>query len=788
MSALAARRAAALLASQNPTSSFSKAPSPQPSVASSPSPQILESDSDEDGSTPPPPPPATNKKRKLRKSSPPPAITPPTRYHNDTFPTTMILKPEIVKSNRKRRFSPSAPAEEPDVVSEDGSDTSVGDSDADLAEEGMNDVDEGRAQWSVPITSVDSTPGPSRNKPKPVIQDSTGVDNTSKFAALENVNIYKVSKDDLRLAGLKDDYAGDGMIISLAKEETLIIAGTYTLTLLSGSISISSCTLQCDGTSYPVFAPISHPIPVISPVSAKKNQSVVPWLSQLKLPKGFRKAQTLFLIRENNCGIDGLRYGAVPGFAHIWLEEIGSWGLKGVHPVIGSFSTPIYPHTTPPTWSEALSSLSSNDEASERPIVGLIKGPKRSGKSTFGRAVLNNLLEKYERVAWLECDLGQGEFSAGGIVGLWVLDKQVFGPSFTHPSVSYRAHYLGTYTPLTCPDKYITSLKHLLEIYKFDIQHSLSASTSTFTNKINDQVPLVVNTQGWVKGLGEELLQSIEGMSEPTHIYSFSSPYEEEQQYTSTNGWTNSPVYPTSLLPDPYSDEKVQIKQIILESAPITPLQARFSAADLRVLSILSYFYSSISPEGIKKWDFAKPLTYLNPWEVEYGTDTKNKAINRIYMIGEGSEGVLSEDLNIALNGSIVALIEFINTVSMIEDGDEDQVYLQGRSLPELDSMNFLGLGLIRYIQPSSLTLLDGKIHLLTPLSAEVLGRCKGLIKNGAIELPTPGMLGWSKSNSNSSTQGEGEEGQIPFFDKSGIEVVGGERRRWRKNIMRKGM
>ncbi|WVQ65630.1 uncharacterized protein L199_003808 [Kwoniella botswanensis] len=784
MSALAARRAAALLASQTSTPSTSKAPSPGPSAASSPSPEILESDSAEEGSTPPPLPPPANKKRKLRKSSPPPSLPRQSQYHDSSLSTITNPEPAIRKSNRKRRFSPSAPAEEPEIVFEDGSDTSVGDSDADLADEGMNDVDEGRAQWSVPVTSIDSTPGPSRIKTKHAIQDNINIDNTSKIIPLENINLYKVSQDDLRLAGLKDDYAGDGMIISLAKEETLIIAGTYILTPLSGSISISSCTLTCDGSSYPVFAPTSHPIPVISPVSARTNLGAVSWLNKLKLPKGFRKGEILFLIRQNTCGIDGLRYGAVPGFAHIWLEEVGSWGLKGVHPVIGSFSTPIYPHITPPTWSEALSSLSSNEEDSERPFVGLIKGPKRSGKSTLGRALLNNLLEKYERVAWLECDLGQGEFSAGGIVGLWVLDKQVLGPSFTHPSIPYRAHYLGTYTPLTCPDEYITSLKHLLEVYKFDIQHSLSASTSTTTNKINDQVPLVVNTQGWVKGLGEELLQSIEGMSEPTHIYSFSSPYEEEQQYTNTNGWTNSPVYPTSLLPDPYSNENVQVKQIILESAPITPLQARFSAADLRVLSILSYFYSSISPEGVE-WDFAKPLTYLNPWEVEYGTDT-NKAINRIYMKGEGSEGVLSEDLGIALNGSIVALIEFINPMSMVEDGDEDQVYAQGRSPPELDSINFLGLGLIRYIQPSSLALLDGKIHLLTPLSPEVLGRCKGLIKNGAIELPTAGLLDWSKSNS--STQGEGEEGEIPFFDKSGIEVVGGERRRWRKNIMRKGM
>ncbi|WVW84854.1 hypothetical protein I302_106889 [Kwoniella bestiolae CBS 10118] len=785
MSALAARRAAALLASQHASSPSSSAPTPKKprTPLPSPSPEIDESDSEGESSTSPspPPPPPSSKKRKLRKSSPPPDIAPrygSTPQHPE--PTSGIS--QSARSTRQRRFSPSAPAEIPDSVSGDESDSSVGDSDADLAEEGMNDVDEGRAQWSLPVTSVESTPGPSRVRARPSMQDSTS--NTSNFIPIEGVNIHKISEDELKSAGLKDDYSGDGMIINLSREETLIIAGTYTLTPLSGSISISSCTLSPNGSSHPIFAPTSHPIPIISS-SSTATQKNVPWLKKLKLSKEFKQGQNLFLVRENQCGIDGLRYGAIPGFAHIWLEEVGSWGLKGVHPVTGSFSTPIYPHVTPPTWSKAVNSLPSAEEAIEQPFVGLVKGPKRSGKSTFARAVLNNLLKRYGRAAWLECDLGQGEFSAGGVVGLWVLDKQVLGPSFTHPLIPYRAHYLGTYTPLTCPDEYLAALKHLLEIYKFDIQHSFSSSSPT-SSKINNQVPLVINTQGWVKGLGEDLLRSIEGMSEPTHIYSFTSPYrDDENPYVNGNGWTTSPPYQTSFLPDPYADgQSNTVKHTTLDSAPITPLQARFSAADFRVLSILSYFYSSLPSTPFSdnmgsriRWGFTKPLTYLTPWEIEYGPEG-DKAINKIYMIGEGSEGIVPEDLGLALNGAVVALIDFLNPHPSFEEDDEEGVYVQGRQPPSLDDINFLGLGLIRYIEPFSST--GGKIHILTPLPPEVLGRCKGLIKNGAIEIPTPGLLDWLNPPRS--------DGEIPFFDKSGVEVVGGERRRWRKNIMRKGM
>ena len=69
-----------------------------------------------------------------------------------------------------------------------------------------------------------------------------------------------------------------------------------------------------------------------------------------------------------------------------------------------------------------------------RPLVTLVKGAKRSGKSTFARAALHRLLERYERVAWLECDLGQGEFSCGGVVGIWVLDRPVLGEPSAPPA------------------------------------------------------------------------------------------------------------------------------------------------------------------------------------------------------------------------------------------------------------------------------------------------------------------------------------------------------------------
>jgi len=101
----------------------------------------------------------------------------------------------------------------------------------------------------------------------------------------------------------------------------------------------------------------------------------------------------------------------------------------------------VYPHCSPDTWSMAFNLLSSpgisdaeqqaeeGPEGSDRssPLVAIVKGPKRSGKSTFAREAVNRLLNRYETVAYLDCDLGQSEFGPGGTVGLYVVRKPLFG-------------------------------------------------------------------------------------------------------------------------------------------------------------------------------------------------------------------------------------------------------------------------------------------------------------------------------------------------------------------------
>jgi polynucleotide 5'-hydroxyl-kinase GRC3/NOL9 len=269
-------------------------------------------------------------------------------------------------------------------------------------------------------------------------------------------------------------------------------------------------------------------------------------------------------------------------------------------------------------------------------------------------------------------------------------------------------------------------------------------------------VPLVVNTQGWVKGLGAELLLEIERMAEPSHTYTFADALGDAERE---------------------GDEQAEVQLVggfgnvtPLESIPVSPLHSRFTAADMRTLATISSLHARMA-DGQVTWDFSEPLACQAPWAVNV-----ESVVKELYITGEGADGVVEEDLTLALNGRLVALVERL-------DGTAETFYTPGRALPSPTETNCLGTGLIRSISP------DGKtIHLLTPLSPAQLCRASIFIC-GELELPVCGMLDWRAPNPTQPTSslfGVPWE-EVPFLTDGREQGVGMARRKWRRNIMRRG-
>lgn len=159
----------------------------------------------------------------------------------------------------------------------------------------------------------------------------------------------------------------------------------------------------------------------------------------------------------------------------------------------------------------------------------LICGAKGVGKSTCLRYVTNRLLSTQltikckRQVAILDVDCGQSELSPPGMMTLTILSRpllsdpplhMVCGGSGNHISQQQTedaidqvaSYFYGDITSKADPDTFINMTTQLMRTYA-----KLVAGSST-------ACPLVVNTDGWVKGLGAEILAAVIGATNPCHV------------------------------------------------------------------------------------------------------------------------------------------------------------------------------------------------------------------------------------------------------------------------------
>jgi polynucleotide 5'-hydroxyl-kinase GRC3/NOL9 len=293
-------------------------------------------------------------------------------------------------------------------------------------------------------------------------------------------------------------------------------------------------------------------------------------------------------------------------------------------------------------WSAAIKVLSQRGNS----LRVLMCGPKGSGKSTFGRYLLNHLLSPAPQteggysspdgVAFLDLDPGQPEFSPMGQVYLAHLREPVFGPPFSHPMLEssgngniVRAHHIGASSPKEDPDHYVMAAMNLMDHYR-----SLLATYP--------QCPLIINFPGWIFGLGLEvamwLVRSL-GLSDVVYM-SEKGPSEVVE-------------------PLGHAAAEARVPLTILPSQPIDFVTR--SSAQLRSMQMQSYFHMS-QAEGCQNLVWSEmPLVYNKPILVDYAGP--QQGILGIMVLGNRQDPDLLHDI---LEGAIVSIVavENINAFS----------------------------------------------------------------------------------------------------------------------------
>ncbi|KAL8159827.1 hypothetical protein V2J09_001364 [Rumex salicifolius] len=175
----------------------------------------------------------------------------------------------------------------------------------------------------------------------------------------------------------------------------------------------------------------------------------------------------------------------------------------------------------PADWSEAADFIASDSIGCLAP-VSIICGPKNSGKTTFSRYLLNTLLLRYKRVAYLDTDVGQPEFTAPGCLSLTVIEK--ITPDFTIPCLKTpeRCYFFGDVSSKRDPELYKKCVWRLYDYYNKEYRSNENG------NPNRSELPLIINTPGWVKGIGYDILVDMLNYIPSTHVVKISTGAESK--------------------------------------------------------------------------------------------------------------------------------------------------------------------------------------------------------------------------------------------------------------------
>lgn len=302
--------------------------------------------------------------------------------------------------------------------------------------------------------------------------------------------------------------------------------------------------------------------------------------------------------------------------------------------------------------------LLTRDPGKEQTAI-LACGPKRSGKSTFCRILINAIVTKpisesqsrllgsseKPSVALLDVDPGQPEYGLPGQVSLVELASCILGPPFTHPEILsskgnrvIQRQFFGSLSPKDDPDHYLDCVLQLYDSYRI-LQQS------------RYNLPLVINCAGWIQGAGQELLvQLIQRINISDAVYMSDGSGSEDL---------------TRALRKTCSQKATRLHRLCsCPSQAIAPI-----AAELRTMQTLSYFHLTEPEADELRWNY-KSMQEVTPI-ITYYSGPK-QSILAVMILGDEQNPKLLEKI---LDGCIVDIVVIHNNAAL---PDTDDLLIEG--------------------------------------------------------------------------------------------------------------
>lgn len=141
-------------------------------------------------------------------------------------------------------------------------------------------------------------------------------------------------------------------------------------------------------------------------------------------------------------------------------------------------------------------------------------GGKGVGKSTFVRYTINSNLSKFKKFVFIDLDIGQPELFVPQTISATLVTTPILGPGYLENIAPTKAIFFGEINVLLHPIKY---LRCVMQLYEF------CANCEAFQG-----VPWVINTMGYSRGLGTELMACILRVFQPNRVVQIQSDVAAE--------------------------------------------------------------------------------------------------------------------------------------------------------------------------------------------------------------------------------------------------------------------
>ncbi|GMG20371.1 unnamed protein product [Ambrosiozyma monospora] len=305
--------------------------------------------------------------------------------------------------------------------------------------------------------------------------------------------------------------------------------------------------------------------------------------------------------------------------------------------------------------------------------------------------------------------------------------------------------------------------------------------------QLNGTNHLLINTPGWIKGFGIEILSQLTALVKPTHLIYLTNNLNPDLNETENE-----------LLSKIQYDKILKTQGCFIKSPDIV----KYPASYIRVYKMLSYFHYDCEEN---RFDF-EPLVRKSPLRVSY-TDCGNDMTKLLSFNGVAAVSFLDlnninhEDITICLEAQVIGLfavpLEEFQTMTIELEKNKGSLSSH-ENLPNMIidcekyidpiESEFLGLGLIHSIDESQKLL-----NIYTPVDQSLLqarfgdGEFKLVLVKGRTDMPMEELLPKVLTHKRKTSR-KRKAKEIPYASFSGSLGKGGKVLNVRRNLKRRGL